>query len=635
MSRVDDTSPAGELVGGVGAVLAGALALANKFERGSVGFTAGASQATASDDAVNDSGMHSVAARLRESVIRPLDIVAAYLGGSPWPGFSNVEQTPSCDTRQQLWALACAATRVRVHPRVPPPLSETQAQAMEEGLAEATAALQRLALDDAYALGGESEAAARYADLVELQAGLPDGIAVSTDGPYLLTGVESVTTHLGAQLPVTPTMALCRCGESARKPWCDGSHRRVGFSGAKDPKRVPDRRDSYPGVVLTVLDNRSICQHSGFCTDRLPAAFHAGSEPYVTPSGSRPDEIVDVVRSCPSGALSYATDRREARERVDRLDRSPNVEVSKDGPYRVTGGLALISSDKRPEPRATGASREHYALCRCGHSLNKPFCSGMHYYVGFADPPASEQPTLFEWAGGFPALLRMTWLFYSKYAPADELLAPLFAGMAPDHPQRVAAWLGEVFGGPARYSEQYGGYSRMISQHVGKHLTNAQRTRWVMLLAQAGIEAGLPQDPEFAAAFVAYLEWGSRLAVENSQQGAQPPAGMPVPRWRWVCNAEPGVRVSALATEAESDQPVLLPGPDEPVAFAANIKPLFRERDRAAMRFAFDLWSHTDVTDNAQAILERLQAGSMPCNAAWPDERLAVFDRWVEAGAPE
>ena len=84
-------------------------------------------------------------------------------------------------------------------------------------------------------------------------------------------------------------------------------------------------------------------------------------------------------------------------------------------------------------PRNTGASLEHYALCRCGQSQNKPFCSGMHWYVGFRDPvpEPGREPTLFEWAGGLPALTRMTRLLYEKHVPADPLLAPLFADMPP------------------------------------------------------------------------------------------------------------------------------------------------------------------------------------------------------------
>ena len=99
------------------------------------------------------------------------------------------------------------------------------------------------------------------------------------------------------------------------------------------------------------------------------------------------DEIIRAVRDCPSGALSYAIDgARRATRSTATAAREPAIEVSKDGPYRVTGGIPLTGADGEPEPRAEGASREHYALCRCGHSQNKPFCSGMHWYVDFQDP---------------------------------------------------------------------------------------------------------------------------------------------------------------------------------------------------------------------------------------------------------
>jgi truncated hemoglobin YjbI len=247
------------------------------------------------------------------------------------------------------------------------------------------------------------------------------------------------------------------------------------------------------------------------------------------------------------------------------------------------------------------------------------------------------EPTLFEWAGGLPALTRMTRIFYGKYVPEDPLLAPLFADMAPDHPERVAAWLGETFGGPKAYTEAYGGYDRMVSRHLGRGLREEQRARWVQLLCKSADDAGLPTDPEWRAAFVAYLEWGSRIALENSQPDAHPPEHMPVPRWWWVCDATPGSRVSALAPdehEQPAETPAELPGPDEALGFEQHIKPLFREGDRRSMRFAFDLWSRDDVATNAGAILERLEAGTMPCDGAWPAERVEVFRRWVDSGAP-
>jgi hypothetical protein len=73
---------------------------------------------------------------------------------------------------------------------------------------------------------------------------------------------------------------------------------------------------------------------------------------------------------------------------------------------------------------------------------------------------------------------------------------------------------------------------------------------------------------------------------------------------------------------------------DEPISFERQIQPLFREGDRQAMSWAFDLWSHEDVTQNSDAILGRLRNGTMPCDGAWPDEQVAVFEDWVAAGTP-
>ncbi|MFC1430178.1 CDGSH iron-sulfur domain-containing protein [Streptacidiphilus sp. N1-3] len=565
------------------------------------------------------------AQRLRARVVRPLTAALAANAEQP-----EADASPSASSAlspdEQLWELTKSATALSA-------LAGTPGRVLE-----AAAGLQSLALAGT---GDAAADAARQTELAELLTGVPSGIRVSSDGPYLVVGAEELHTHLGEDVPTRPLAALCRCGESADKPWCDGTHATNGFNGAKDPKRVPDRRDSYQGQQVTVLDNRGICAHSGFCTDRLNTVFHAGSEPFVTPSGGRTDQIVSAVRDCPSGALSFAVDGREAREQVDQDTREPVITVSKDGPYRITGAIPLHGDTLEEEvERVAGASREHYSLCRCGHSQNKPFCSGMHWYVNFNDPQPEPDtvPSLFAWCGGYPALLRMTRLFYEKFVPEDPLLSPLFARMSPDHPERVAAWLSQVFEGPEFYSKRYGDYNRMISQHLSKNLTEQQRARWVALMAQSAQDAGLPADAEFRAAFVAYLEWGSRIAAENSQPTAMPVPNMPIPHWWWVCHATPGARVSALAANQEAEeQPaaVALPGPDEPVGYNAHIKDLFRPKDRNSMRFAFDLWSYPDASQYADAILERLGNGTMPCDGAWPAEQVEVFRRWVEAGTPE
>ncbi|GHP00569.1 hypothetical protein KSF_106160 [Reticulibacter mediterranei] len=524
---------------------------------------------------------------------------------------------------ERLWQLALTATTLRVTPGLP-----TEIQ-------EATAALQDLTCQFAPA-DGPHGVEARIAELSQVQAGLEGSIQSSLNGPYLVTNAQTLLNWLGERLPTRPQMALCRCGGSATKPFCDGTHARIGFTAHKDPKRVPDQRDTYVGTAITVLDNRGICAHSGFCTDRLNTVFHVGEEPFATPNGARMDEVIRAVRACPSGALSYALGGIEIRDGVDQA-RPPSIEVSKDGPYRVTGRIALKDWRGNEELRNTGVSWEHYSLCRCGHSQNKPFCSGMHWSVNFHDPQVDEEqePTLFSWVGGLPALVRMTHLFYDKYIPQEPLLRPLFVEMSPDHPERVAAWLGEVFGGPKSYSEPYGGYSRMLSQHVGKQITEEQRERWVSLLCQAADEAGVPNDPEFRSAFMSYIEWGSRLAVENSATNAHPPLQMPMPHWNWGTAGPPGSRISALAPVEEEEQPVALPSANEVVHFAQHIKPLFRPMDRQSMKWAFDLWSYSDVTRHAAGILQRVQNGSMPCDGAWSHEQVEVFQRWMETGMQE
>jgi hemoglobin len=145
---------------------------------------------------------------------------------------------------------------------------------------------------------------------------------------------------------------------------------------------------------------------------------------------------------------------------------------------------------------------------------------------------AEEVPTLYEWAGGSAAFERLTESFYDKVSD-DELVGPLFADMDSHHPQYVAMWLSEVFGGPSRYTDERGGYQHMLSKHLGRAITEPQRRRWIDLLIDAADEVGLPADPEFRAAFVSYIEWGTRLALANSQPDASPPQQAPVPRWGW------------------------------------------------------------------------------------------------------
>jgi hemoglobin len=146
---------------------------------------------------------------------------------------------------------------------------------------------------------------------------------------------------------------------------------------------------------------------------------------------------------------------------------------------------------------------------------------------------AGATPTLFEWAGGVEAFERLINAFYDRVED-DELLAPLFGGKVSDeHRDHVVAWWSEVFGGPSRYTNELGGYERMVSKHRGLGITPEQRFRFASLMSLAADDAGLPDDPDFRSAFVAYVEWGTRLALHNSQPGAEVFEHAPVPRWGW------------------------------------------------------------------------------------------------------
>jgi CDGSH-type Zn-finger protein len=123
----------------------------------------------------------------------------------------------------------------------------------------------------------------------------------------------------------------------------------------------------------------------GFCTDRVTTVFRIDQEPFVAPAGGRVDEILRAARDCPSGALSAAIGEAGPVGASDSRDAA--VEVSKDGPIASPGSIALLGPDGNSEPRNQGASLELYSLCRCGKSQNKPFCSGMHWYADFHDPP--------------------------------------------------------------------------------------------------------------------------------------------------------------------------------------------------------------------------------------------------------
>lgn len=143
-------------------------------------------------------------------------------------------------------------------------------------------------------------------------------------------------------------------------------------------------------------------------------------------------------------------------------------------------------------------------------------------------------PTLYEWAGGKEILEKLTHVFYTKVA-ADDILSEVFKNMSPAHSQHVAHFIAEVFGGNKLYTQgDKGSHAIMVQHHIGKMLNEQMRKRWIQLLLETADEIGLAADPEFRSALVGYLEWGSRLAVINSNQTNNPVQDdAPMPEWGW------------------------------------------------------------------------------------------------------
>ena len=196
------------------------------------------------------------------------------------------------------------------------------------------------------------------------------------NGELKVEGLVNFKNSRGETIKTKKSMILCRCGASKAKPFCDSSHNAIGFTDEKSEDRQTDQLDEYKGKSITILDNRGICSHAAHCTDDLPKVWRMGIEPWIDPDGEIKEKIIEQVKKCPSGALSYVIDGKVYNNFSDK----PDVIVSRDGPYRVHGAVKLEGVEM-----GEGASREHYALCRCGQSKNKPFCDGSHWYVGFKD----------------------------------------------------------------------------------------------------------------------------------------------------------------------------------------------------------------------------------------------------------
>jgi len=194
------------------------------------------------------------------------------------------------------------------------------------------------------------------------------------DGPLQVAGAVPLSNSRSEVISTDEKLWLCRCGNSANKPYCDGTHKKIGFSSARESDRSGEKTARYEGKTLTILDNRSVCAHAGICTDRLATVFRMGQEPWIDPDGAAQAQVIDVINACPSGALSYEL----AGVLPTARGRAAGIAIAPDGPYKVVGAVSLVGDDKPHDG-------EHFTLCRCGASKSKPFCDGSHWSAGFKD----------------------------------------------------------------------------------------------------------------------------------------------------------------------------------------------------------------------------------------------------------
>lgn len=212
------------------------------------------------------------------------------------------------------------------------------------------------------------------------------------NGPLIVENVSVIKLQNGKEYPVDSPVKLCRCGDSLDKPLCDGMHAFFDFDDAKDPYRTEDTVDVFRGEHMTVYENRGVCSHRGICYEDLPQVWKMQREVRIDMSAVDTPEmveaVIDICRRCPSGALSFSLPG--GTRDLDGYPSSGEISLAPrrygyDGPYEVTGGIEFTDEDGNvPE------SEDHYALCRCGHSKNMPFCSGDHWRVKFLDENSEE-----------------------------------------------------------------------------------------------------------------------------------------------------------------------------------------------------------------------------------------------------
>ncbi len=202
------------------------------------------------------------------------------------------------------------------------------------------------------------------------------GVPVVRQTPVSSEHGEPLAWRARDPLEATDSYALCRCGQSGNKPFCDGSHASAGFDGTDvaGSSTYDERSTTLGGTGITVRDDRSICAHAGFCGNRVTNIWEQVA---ATDDSLVRLAVINEVEKCPSGALTFRFDGDAEDLEAERPAR---VGVIDDGPLWVTGGIPVTTSGG-----AELETRARVTLCRCGQSANKPLCDGSHHDAGFTD----------------------------------------------------------------------------------------------------------------------------------------------------------------------------------------------------------------------------------------------------------
>lgn len=195
-------------------------------------------------------------------------------------------------------------------------------------------------------------------------------IVFTEKSPYYLVEVDRIEDENGAPIPAKPVQAFCRCGHSEKKPYCDGTHAKVGMDNSKGDLRHPSRWLKYSGEKLDVFFNPAICCHKGACLKIAPNAFALGRKPWIQPDLDSVELVKQAVEACPSGALYYAEDGVKHIELPDK----PLIRIKAEGSMECHH-IALMDDLHSADQLL---SKTRYVLCTCGKSCNKPFCDGAH-----------------------------------------------------------------------------------------------------------------------------------------------------------------------------------------------------------------------------------------------------------------